>query len=71
MELGPHKDREKLTHSGQSFPLTLCGSNSNSSANTHMVSMSRKLALHITLYDLVIGFFQSQPFLESNYNEFK
>jgi len=37
-------------HPGQSFPLSLCGPNSISRANTHMVYIGRKLALHITLY---------------------
>ena len=35
--------------SGQSFSLSLCGLNSISRANVHMVYMGRKLALHITL----------------------
>ena len=38
------------SHTGQSFPLSLCGPNSISRANTHVVYMGRKLALHITLY---------------------
>ena len=89
MELGPHKDGEKLWSNPKvvgsivtlvrvflrpcvghkdreiklwlnpkvvgsipsllSFSLSLCGPNSISRANTHMVYMGWKLALHITL----------------------
>ena len=38
----------RLTN-GHSNSLSLCGSNSISSANARMVYLSRKLALHITL----------------------
>ena len=41
---------EGSTHPGQGFSLSLCESNSVSRANTLLVYMGRKLALHTTLY---------------------
>ena len=38
------------SHPGQSFPLSLCGPNSISRANAHMVYMGRKLVLSFNLF---------------------
>ena len=45
---------ENSDHPGQSFSLSLCGPNSISRANAHMVYMGRKLALHFTLQELIL-----------------
>ena len=47
------EDRGFKSHPGQSFSLSLCGTNFISRANVHMVCMGRKLALHIALYGLI------------------
>ena len=42
--------REFNSHPGHRFSLSLCGPNSISRPNVHMVYMGTKLAIHTTLY---------------------
>ena len=47
-EFNSHPGQNEINaHPSQSFSLSLCGPNSISGANAHMVYMGRKLALHI------------------------
>ena len=53
------------SHPGQSFPLSLCGPNSISRVNAHMVLLGRKLAIHI-IYTLWLNLLDSLVFLDKD-----